>query len=257
MRRHGVHAHGGVAQQRAAVVCKTLCIHGHQRVGVAFALQLQRPQAVAQLGLHRSGEGLRALGHQRTCVGSARRDHHRAQRMPLLGVIGQGQHRQRAFIAKTLVRHAAMGLGMAHAANDHGAAKVRHACANAQLPPRGREATVRRHQQRGLQTLWRWRRAIAGGTGGSLGQVLQLGMGGLRGHAHHLGAGHDADTRCACRHGIGRAAQCVVGHDEAQSLQPRTLGAQLQGAALAQRAVVHLRFADGAHLVWRQAGPGA
>eukprot|EP01041_Mallomonas_annulata_P020274 gene20274-39977_t len=144
MGRHGVHAHGGVAQQRAAVARKALRIHGDQRVGMALAHQGHGAQPVAELRLHLGGKGFGALCHQRGGVGSTGGDDHRAQRVPLLGVVRQGQHGQGAVVAKTFVRHAAVGLCVAHAADDDGAAKVGHLCAHAELAARGREPAVGR-----------------------------------------------------------------------------------------------------------------
>ena len=254
MGRDRVHAHGGIAQQCAAVARKALGIHGHQRVSVPLAHQRHGPQPVVELGLHLGGKGFGALGHQCRCIGRARRDHHRAQRMPRLWVIGQGQHGQRAVVAKTFVRHVAMGLGVAHAADDDGAAKVAHLCANAQLAARGRIAAVGGHQQRGRQ-------ALGWGASGTSRHIVQLCMPGQRGCARDLGLGDQLHPRRARRHGIGGAAQRMVGHDEAQRAGCCTLrglrGAQLQRAVLAQRAVVYLGFADGAHFMPGQQAPAA
>ena len=181
--------------------------------------------------------------------------------MPFVRVVRQRQHGQGAVVAKALVRHAAVGLCVAHAADDDGAAKVGHLCAQAELAACGREAAVGGDQQRGRQALGR-----GVGAGGCVGRhAVQLGMARQRSHAGDLGAGEQAHARHVCRHGVGRAAQCVVGHDKAQGAggcrRRATLGAagrvQLQRTVAAQRAVVHLGLGNLAYLVVGQVGPAA
>ena len=265
VRGHGVHTHGRVAQQCAAVAGKALRVHGHQRVGVALARQFHGAQALVELRLHLGGKVVCAQRHQRGGIGRTGGNHHRAQRVAF-GRVGQGQHGQGALVAKALVRHVAVGLCVAHAADDDGAAKVGHLGADAQLPARGREAAVGGHEQGRAQALggrrhrtaaavgWRWRQ-------GRRRQVVQLGMGGQGRHPGHLRAAKDAHPRRARRHRVGAAAQGVIGHDEAQRLGrgacARGAGIQLQRAVLAQGAIVHLSLADSAHFAIGQLGPAA
>ena len=147
-----------------------------------------------------------------------------------------------------------MGQGVAHAADDDGAAKVGHLRADAQLAARGRKAAVGGDQQRGRQ-------ALGWGASGTGRHIVQLCMPGQRGCARDLGLGDDLNPRRARRHGVGGAAQRMVGHDEAQRAGRCSLrglrGVQLQRAVLAQRAVVYLGFADSAHLMRGQQAPAA
>ena len=145
------------------------------------------------------------------------------------------------------MRHAVAGLGVAHAADDHRAAKVLHRRADAQLPPRGGKTAVRRHQQRRLQ-----------GAGGAIGVgVVQRGMAGGDGHPLHLGAGDEAYAGQLRGDGPGAAAQGMVGHDPAQCLAATAAGIQRQRGVLAHGAVVHLCAVDASNLLWCQCGPTA
>ena len=154
-----------------------------------------------------------------------------------------------------------MGQGVAHAADDDGAPKVGHLRTNAQLAPGGRKAAVGCNHQGGAQ-------ALAGLPGwGGQGKV-HLGVGGQGGHAVHLRSGDDAHTRGAGRYLVGRAAQGMVGHDEAQrgawaggrgawGLAKPVGHVQLHGGVRAHGAVVDFCGADVPYLAGLQAPPGA
>ena len=248
-----VHAHCGVAQQGAARPGEALCVHGDQRVGVALLDQLHVAQPVLELRLHLGRECGGLQRHQACGVGGLRRDHDRALRVARI-VVRQGQHREGAFVAKAFVGGVCVGLGVAHAADDDGAAKVGHLGANAQLAACGRKAAVGRHHQRCAQ-------ALAGLAGGGSVGVIDFCVRGQGGHPVHLRTRHDAHARRAGGHAIGRAPQGVVGHDEAQWHRWRGRSAsavrhlQLHGAVCAHRAVVHMGGADVPHLAGGQARP--
>ena len=51
-----VHAHGGIAEQGAAVADHASCVGAHQRIGVAAADQLHGAQAAVEALFHFAGE---------------------------------------------------------------------------------------------------------------------------------------------------------------------------------------------------------
>ena len=242
-----MHAHGGVAQQRAARPGEAVRVHGHQWVGVALAHQVHLPQAILELRLHARSEFLGWQRQQGLGLFGAGRDHGRAHGCAVDPVVGQRQDGQRAVIAKALVRRLVVRQLVAHAADDDRAAEVGHGGADAELAARGGKAAVGGHHQRRFQAL-----GVASGVG-----VFQCGVGGAHGHARDFGAADDLHACGARGHFVGRAAQCMVGHDPPQVLYPRAAGVQLHGTALAHGTVVHLGFAQQADLVLGQALPAA
>ena len=85
----GVHAHRRIAQQRAAWASEALCVHGHQRVGVALAQQLHVAQSVLELGLHFGRESGTLQRQHAGGVGGLGGHHHGALRVAAIDGIGQ------------------------------------------------------------------------------------------------------------------------------------------------------------------------
>ena len=247
MRGDGMHADGGVAEQRKTVSGKAVRVDCDQRIGVALAHELHGPQSAIELRLHLGGEGFGRQAHEFQRLGAVGGHHGGAQVRAGERIVLQRQHGQRALVAKAFVGDVFVRALVLHAADDDGAAKVGHLRAHAELAARGGKSAVGGHHQRCAQR------------GLGLIGALVFNRGAVSGcaHAQHLGVVENLHARALGGDRMGRAAQRVVGHDPAEVFLAAAQRIEAHARRAAHRAVVHMGLADAADFVGGEFGPRA
>ena len=189
--------------------------------------------------------------HELLRIGRIRGHHRRAQQFTGFRIRLQRQDGQGAVIAKAFMGLAFMRHGVAEAADDDAAAKVRHLRTHAQHAAHaGKTAICRNHQRRFERCTIHAHAVVVLG-------VMNFSMGRRDRHLGHACAGDDVHAFGGAGHFPGRAAQGMVGHDAAQIVCATAVRDDVQRGTQAYGAVMHDGITDGANLMVLQPAPGA